>query len=237
MKKLFILSILFSPFLLSCDKEPEPEPEKIRSYCYLYHFVPELGSVIWEIDDIEVPEPKDYSVLLAGSVLLESASEEISFTVKHSGTKEVLVSQLVPMEQDKYYMIIVSGPADAPSLLIREIDTSRPQAGQVRFQAYHAANGQSSIDIYMGGSTPDKRVVSDLNLLSLSESFEVQDFDARAAITFTAHSEEYNQDSVILTSLYNDQIGSGASYLTVLAPFTFEPASELTIWLYSLPLE
>ena len=237
MKKLFILYILFSFVGLSCNNEPEPEPEVIRAYCYLYHFIPELGSVFWEVDDIEVPDEHFYGVQFQGSVLLETASEEIAFSVKHSGTKEVLVSQLLQLEKDKYYNVIVHGSKENPALLIREIETTHPQAGQVKFQFLHSISGQNSIDLYMGGSTPDKRIVSDLAYLSLSAPFEARSFDARAEITVTAHSEEYNQDSVLLTSVYNDLVIEGANYLSVVAPFTYDPQSDLTFWLYKLPLE
>ena len=238
MKKLFILSILFSFVLLSCNDEPEPEPEDIRAYCYLYHFVPELGSVIWEVDDSVLPEEQFYAAQFSGAVLLEADSEEISFTVKHSGTKEVLVSQLFQLEKDKYYNVIVRGSSEEPVLLIREIDTTHPASGNVKFQVLHSIAGQGPIDLYMGGSSANKRGVSDLPYLSLSTPFEAADYDARAAITVSAHSEEYHQDSVLLTSIYNDEIISGANYLSVVAPFTFNPADTLlTIWLYELPLD
>jgi hypothetical protein len=121
LKKLFILYILFSFVGLSCNNEPEPEPEVIRAYCY--HFIPELGSVFWEVDDSEVPDEHFYGVQFQGS-------------------------------------------KENPALLIREIETTHPQAGQVKFQFLHSISGQNSIDLYMGGSTPDKRVVSDLAYLS-----------------------------------------------------------------------
>jgi hypothetical protein len=107
----------------------------------------------------------------------------------------------------------------------------------VKFQIFHSAPGQASIDLYMGGNSADKLVVSDLDVYNFSEHFEAQDFDARAAITVAAHSQEFSQDSVILSSIYNEGISSSASYLGVLAPSTFEPDSELTLWIYDLPHE
>ena len=238
MKKLFILFILFSFLFVSCNDEPEPEPEVIRAYCFLYHFIPEHGSVLWEVDESALPEEQLYATQFSGAVVLESASEEISFTVKHSGTHEVLVSQLFQLEQDKYYNVIVRGSSEDPTLLIREIDTSHPGAGQVKFQILHSIAGQGPIDVYMGGNTVDNRGVSELPYLSLSTPFEVKDYDARAAISVTAHSEEYNQDSVLLTSIYNELITTGANYLSVVAPHTYYPTdTSLTFWLYELPLE
>jgi len=237
MKKLFIFSILFSLLTLSCNKEPEPEPEPevIRAYCNIYHFVSGLESVVWVVDDHEIPDPKVYAGQLQGSVLLETETDEINFTAKHSGTGAVLFSELLVLEKDKYYTVVAAGTEENPVLLFKEIETTPPQSGKVKFEILHSVIDQESIDVYMGGSTSVKRVVSDLNYNSLSLFFEVLESDARAAIIVSAHSEEYNQDSVLLSSVYNEQIVSGANYLSVVAPYTFDPESALTFWLYALP--
>lgn len=237
MKKILILSILLSSVLISCNKDPEPDPELIRAYCSLLHFIPEMGSVVWEVDDVEVPDEQYYANMFPGSIILEAAMEEITFTVKHSGTKEVLVSKLFQLEEDIYYNVIVCGSAEDPVLEIYEVDTSHPAAGKVKFQFLHSVPGQGPVDIYMGDTTLDKRVLSALGHLELSDHFEVSDFDVRASMTATAHSAEYDEDSVLLHSVYNDIIISGASYLSVLAHHSYESTSELTFWLYSLPLQ
>jgi hypothetical protein len=235
MKRLFILSILLSSVILSCNKDPEPEPEVIRAYCYLYHFIPEIRSVIWEADDSEVPDEKVYAYQFAGAVILESDAEDIPFTVKNSATSEILATEIFQLEKNKFYNIFACGSNDDPTLFIREIDTGQPQAGNVKFHVFHAAAGQNSVDVYMGDTTTEKRVVNDLAYLDLTTHFEVPEHDARAFIAVSKHSEEYHQDSVLLQSIYNDDIISGGSYLSVLAPFTYEPGSDLTFWLYLMP--
>ena len=236
MKRLLFISVLFSLFTLSCNKEPEPEPEVIRAYCYLYHFIPGMGSVIWEVDEYEVPEEQLFGLLFPGSLILESATQEMLISVKHPGTKEVLVSQLFTVEQDKFYTVIVGGSEADPSLLIDEIDTNQPAAGKVKFQVLHAIPDQGPVDLYMGDTTSGKRVITALEYEGLTDPFEVSDFDARALIATTAHSDEFDTDSLLIRSEYNDQVISGASYLTVLAHDTWETDSNLTYWLFSLPL-
>jgi hypothetical protein len=105
----------------------------------------------------------------------------------------------------------------------------------VKIQFFHAATDQDSIDVYMGGTTPDKKVVTGLNFNDFSDPFDVSNYDATVAITVSLHSDEYDQDSVLLTSVNNDLFQTDASYLAVVAPFTVDPLSELTLWLFSLP--
>jgi hypothetical protein len=195
-----------------------------------------MGSVIWEVDEYEVPEEQQYGQLFPGSLILESDTDEILFVVKHPGTKEVLLSQLFSLEQDKFYNVIVGGSEDDPSLLIDEIDTYPPAAAKVKFQIFHAIPDQGPVDLYMGDTTMDKRVLTALEYLDLTDPFEVTDFDARALIVVTAHSDEFDQDSLLIRAEYNDQVISGASYLTVLAHDTWNTDSKLVYWLYNLPL-
>jgi hypothetical protein len=134
-----------------------------------------------------------YAAQFSGAVLLETDSKEISFTVKYSGTNEVLVSQLFLLEKDKYYNVIVRGSSEEPVLLIREIDTTHPAFGNVKFQVLHSIAGQGPIDVYMGGTSVNKRGVSELPYLSLSTPFEVVDYDARAAIIVSGTNYLWNK--------------------------------------------
>jgi hypothetical protein len=235
MKKLFILSLLFSSIFLSCSKDPEPAPQPIRAYVYLEHFVPGRESIIWVVDGVEVPDKQDYSLYFPGAVILDAASEQIEFTVKHPVSGEVLASEILPLEQNKYYTVMFAGTVEDPVLLYNEIEIARPQPGKVKIQFFHAATDQDSIDVYMGGTTPDKKVVTGLNFNDFSDPFDVSNYDATVAITVSLHSDEYDQDSVLLTSVNNDLFQTDASYLAVVAPFTVDPLSELTLWLFSLP--
>jgi hypothetical protein len=140
---------------------------------------------------------------------------------------------MLQLEQNKFYNIIVCGPADDPTLLFNEIGLSQPQPGNVGLQALHSIPDQGPIDLYIGDTTQEKRLVTALNYLELTDRFEVPDFDIRLEMTLTAHADEFSQDSVLLTSEFND-IVTGANYLTVLAHFTPDTTSELTFWLYLL---
>ncbi len=45
---------------------------------------------------------------------LESDSEEIAFALKHSGTKEVLASEIFQLEKNKFYNVIACGSKEIP---------------------------------------------------------------------------------------------------------------------------
>jgi len=237
MKKLIIISLLLSVAVLSCKKEPEPEPEVTRAFVYLYHFVPGLESVTWTVDGVQVPENLPYSKYIAGGVVLDTTTEEIEFVVKHSVSGSILASRLLVLEEGKSYNIIFAGTTDEPVLLFNEIDTGMPQSGNIKFQFFHAAVVKDSIDVYMGDTTLEKRVVTDLGFNKLSDPFQANEYDARPKIIVTRHSDEYHAENVLLTSLYNDVLIVGANYLTVVAPFSSDTASPLTLWMFSLPLE
>lgn len=237
MKKLIFLSLLFSVLILSCNnKGPEPEPEFIRAYCYLYHFIPELEEVIWQVDGVEVPDGTAYALAFNGAILLEGTSEEIEFVVKAPGSGEVLASEVFLLERNKFYNIVIGGSNAEPTFLFSEVETSFPGSGNVKVQALHSIPGQGPIDLYMGDTTQNKRAVTALDFFEITDPFEVSDFDMRAFMAATAHSDAYEQDSVLLTSDFNE-IVTGGNYFAVVAPFTSDTTSELTFWLYGLPLQ
>jgi hypothetical protein len=237
MKKLIITSLLLSIVVLSCKKESEPEPRVIRAFVYLYNFLPGLEGINWTVDGVEVPEEMYYSKYLNGGVLLDSTSEEIEFFVKNAASGEILASRLLLLEEGKYYSVMFAGTLEDPVLLFYEIDTNMPVANRIKFQIFHAAVIQDSIDIYMGGTSPDKRVVTGLGFNKLTDPFDVIDADAMVNIIATLHSEEYNEENVLLSSQYNGIVVSGASYLGVVAPFTSDTSSDLTLLLIAQPLE
>jgi hypothetical protein len=238
MKNLLILSFVFPLVFMSCNKDPDPESEVKRAYCYLYNFVQGLENVVWEGAGSELPEAQLYSSSFPASVILQEDTEEILFAVKRPVSKDVLISYIVPLEKNAYYNVVAGGTAENPEMIINKIDTkNRPASGNVKFQILHAITGQNPIDVYMGGTTPEKRVVSSLDYFELSDPFETSDYDARSAIVVTKHSETYEQDSVLLNSIYNEDIISGASHFGIVAPLTFQEGSDLKFWVYSVPLE
>jgi len=235
MKKPFIFLVLIPLLLVSCKKDPEPQPEEIRAYVSIVSLIRETFALTWVVDDIEVQDEQGYGSRLLGAVLLESDSEEISFTAKNSDTGAQIESLLLTMEKDKQYLIVLYGSADDPVLAFQEVESTRPQDGNVKFHFLHAASSLDSIDVYMGGTEVEDRVVEDLSFTEFSGYFEVLDYEARNSVVVSVHGDVYDPEKEILSYEYNDLIASNISYFSVLAYTIGDPLdSEPKLWLYDL---
>lgn len=238
MKKLLIFFLLVPLFLVSCKKDPEEEPVEIRTYVMIHSLLKESFTLTWSADDVEVPTAQGYGDRILGAILMDDVSQEISFTVKNSGTGELIESLLLNMDMNTFYMIVLYGTADDPVLFVEELDTTRPMSGNVGFHFLHVAPDLDSVDIYMGGTEVTDRKVTDLSYTEFSDRFEVLDYVARSSVTVAIHGDTYDPEKEVLNYTYNDLIVSGTIYLSVLGYDSGDPAdTDLKLWLYDLPTD
>jgi len=236
MKKLLLSLILIPLVLVSCKKDPEPQPEEIRSYVSILSLVKHNDNITWVVDGVEVQNEQVYGSRILGAVLLDADTEEISFTAENSNTGSVIESLLLTMEKDKHYLILLYGTADDPILEVKEVESDEVTSGYIRFQFLHASPDVDSMDVFMGGTEVDDRVLTDLSFGEFSEAFEVVEYKARASVTLAIHDETYNPENEILNYDYNDLLVSDASYFSVLAYEIGDPADTVPkLWLYDLP--
>lgn len=236
MKKLLLSLILIPLVLVSCKKDPEPQPEEIRSYCSIISLVKQQDNISWVVDEVEVNNEQVYGSRILGAVLLDTEIQEISFTAENSNTGSVIESLLLTMEKDKHYLILLYGTADDPILEVKEAESDQATSGHIRFQFLHASPDVDSMDVFMGGTEVDDRVLTDLSFGEFSESFEVVEYKARASVTLAIHDETFNPENEILNYDYNDLLVSDASYFSVLAYEIGDPADTVPkLWLYDLP--
>ena len=93
-----------------------------------------------------------------------------------------------------------------------------------------------SVDIYVCGTDPEKRVVTDLSYTEYSGYFEVNSYEASASVTVAVHGDVYDPEKELLNYAYNDLITSDINYLSVLGFAEGDPLeTELKLWLYDLP--
>jgi hypothetical protein len=236
MKKLLIFFVFVPLLLASCKKDPEPQPVEIRSYVVITSLLKESFDISWEVDGIVVPTHQGYGSRILGAVLLETQTQDISFTAKNADTGSQIESLLLTMDKDTYYLIVLYGSAEEPVLAIQEIETTRPYTGQVKFQFLHAATSLDSVDVYMGGTEADDREITDMSFTEFSGYFEVSDYRARTSVTVSIHGDVYDPEKKILNYEFNDLIVSNTNYLSVIAYASGDPLdSEYKLWLYDLP--
>ena len=222
--------------MASCKKDPVEQPEEIRSYVSIVSLLKEHFTITWVVDGTEVPDEQAYGSRILGAVLLQSDTEEISFTAKNESTGSQIESLLLTMDKDKHYLIVLYGSAEEPLLDFQEAEITRPQSGNVIFQFLHAVPSADSIDVYMGSTEADDRVVSDLSFTEYSEYFEVFDYKARQSVTLSVHGDVYDPGKEVLSYEYNDLIVSNTIYFSVLGYAIGDPDdTELKLWLYDLP--
>jgi len=236
MKKLILFLILIPILLVSCKKDPEPAPVEIRSYVSIISLLKEPFTVTWVVDDVEVPDDQDYGSRILGAVILDTQTEEISFTAKNSDTGSQIESLLLTMEMNEHYLIVLYGSAEEPVLDFQELVSTAPQSGHVKFIFLHAAASLDSVDVYIGGTEVDDRVVTDMHFTEYSDYFEVLDYEAKTSVTVSEHGDSYDPEKELLNYEYNDLIVSEANYFSVVAYAIGDTLdSELKLWLYDLP--
>jgi len=238
MKKQFIFFIFIPLLLVSCKKDPEPQPVEIRAYASIISLLREPFAVTWVVDGVVVPDEQAYGSRIMGGILLEGATEEISFTAENSDNGAQIESLLLTMDRDKDYLVVLYGSAEEPLMEFQELETSRPEPANVKFLFLHAAASLDSVDIYMGGTEVGNLEVSDLSFSEQSEYFEVSEYNARTSVTVTEHGDVYDPEKELLNYTYNDLIKSNTNYFSVVGNVNGDTAdSELKLWLYNLPTQ
>ncbi len=223
----------------SCNNDPEPEPlpEEDRAYITLYNFLSEPFEVKWEVDEVEVRDAHSYATIIVGGVLLDGESEEISFVVNNGFNGLFLESKTIRMTKDKYYIAVIFGTEEDPVLLCQELETSPPASDHLNIRFLHATDSLDSVDVYIGGTSNEKMLISGLTFGSISDYEVVSDNDVRASVTVTLHDSIYKEENELLSYDDNNLVKNNSNNLTVIAPSTNTSPSVLTVWLYEQPKE
>mgnify|MGYP000051545066 CR=1 FL=1 len=137
MKKLFILSIFFSLIFLSCNDDQEPEPEIIRAYCYLYHFIPEIGSVIWDVDEVEVPTEKVYAYQFPqGRSPLNQTLKRLFLPLNTRGPRRYWQAKFFSSKRINIIMSLPAGQKMIPPFLFRKLKPASPRQEKSSFRSF-----------------------------------------------------------------------------------------------------
>lgn len=229
MKKIYLILIVLTA-LAGCEKN-EPVPEVIRAYCYFYNFLIS-DPVIWEVNGVALPET-DYGDRFLGAVLLDTESQEIPFNVKNANMGTEYWSQDLQLEKNGYYVLVITGTEEEPVVLINDEVRINPGGGMIRFQFLQAASDIDSLDVYMGGTNPEDKVLSAIDYTEFSDYFLVEDYKPNTSTIVTLAGDTFEQDSVLIDYQYNETLQSATNYMVVVAHADGLLTSDITLFLFS----
>ena len=232
---LFALVVL----LAGCDNEPEPEPtlpESIKSYFILYNFLMEPYDVAWDVGGTVVHTSQPYGVPIIGLSILDNIRQDVTFTVRKSGTSQVVESDIYTMHKDRFYIVSVLGSEEDPYILFEPMNLDPPAAGMVRVRFMQAVRELNPVDIYIGGNTPGKRLITGITYTDITGYVDVTEDDAWHSLLVTPY-ETAPTDSTILSFTENEVFEPDLVYLGVITHISNTPSSSIQMLLYGQPLE
>ncbi|MEN8203238.1 MAG: hypothetical protein ABFS28_11630 [Bacteroidota bacterium] len=234
--RLVTFVLILSIILPGCLNEPDPPlPDSIRSYFILYNFLSESYDVHWDINEIGVESSQAYGLHLPGFSTLEEIKEDVLFSVKEAGSMRVIRSDTFTMEQNHYYIVSIMGTEQEPYILFEPMDLDAPSTGMVRLRLMQTAMEMGPVDLYIGGSTPDHKVISGIAYTDISDYIEASEEELWEAIIITPFGIS-PADSTILLFTANDVFTPNYVYLGVVGHVTNSPSSTLHLLLYDQPV-
>jgi len=231
---LLILMFVITGCTKVSDQEP-PIPDPIKSYFNIYNFLSEPYDVAWEIDD-EVVEPvQTYGSPILEFSIMEKEVQDLMFTAKEAGADHVIKNIVHQAKQNHYYTVSLMGNETDPLILIEPMELKKPSMGQVKLRFMHTAMELGALDIYIGGSSPDHKALSNVRYALLTEYFEASQKNLWEAIIVTPNNVA-PEDSTLLSFTANNIFLPNHIYMGVIGHTTSSPSSSLHLQLYNQPV-
>ncbi|MEZ5069950.1 MAG: DUF4397 domain-containing protein [Bacteroidales bacterium] len=239
MKKILPFALILAPLLfVSCEKEdPDPEEETNRAYVMIQNFMLGEESIQWVIGGVEMEGTQSYGIPINGYKDLETTSQDILFVAQNASGTTALDSITLTMENGKYYLVALVGDDSGDTTIVRTLEGLTSASGMVEAQFIHGSPGAEPIDVYLGGTDPEDRAISDLAFGHLSDAVLVEGYNIRYSLIIADHADSYEESDKQLEYLLSDQILDNHSYLFILGHEDYSPDSDLAVWLYDLPIE
>jgi len=235
MKRLVVFQLILFFVLPGCLKNLDPPgPDPIQSYFGIYNFHTESYDLHWDINEEVFESSHAYGVALQGFVQLTDTKGDITFTIKESDSDRVIQSRTFLMEQYQYYSVSIMGNEEEPYLLFQQMDLSKPSTGMIRLGLMHTAMDVGLVDLYVGGTTPDHRVISGIEYAEITDYIEASEEELWEAVIITPM-EMSPADSTILSYSANNAFFPDQVYLGVMGHSTNSSSSSLHFHLFNQP--
>ena len=237
MKKTHAILLFLMVFGASClkDPDPTPPPSLIGSYINLYNFLTESYDIAWEIDDEIVESEHTYGTALLEFIEMDKEEQDATFTVKESKSTLLVDSEVYEIEQNQFYSVSILGNEKDPHILFETMEVQKPSLGLVKLRFMHTTLGLDNVDLYIGGFTPEHKVISELSFAQTTEYLEASQKDLWESIIVTPANVS-PEDSSILSYTANDVFLPNNIYLGVIGHATSSANSSLQLQLYKQPV-
>lgn len=184
--KLFILPILLSVFIVSCDDDDIKEIVNANSsFLRAVHASPDAPDVDVEVNDMTALQNVTYT---QSSPYTEVPSN-LNVKIKVAGTDNVVIDEDLELEPDDEHTLLAVNTVENIEPLLLFDDNTPPASGNSKARALHAAPGAPNVDIYITGPDDDISVLPPtlMNIPFLAESdyLEVPSGDYRVRVTPT----------------------------------------------------
>jgi len=114
-------------------------------------------------------------------------------------------------------------------------ELQKPALGLVKLRFMHTTLGLDAVDLYIGGHTPEHKVVSEISFAQTTDYLEASQEDLWDSIIVTPMNVS-PEDSSILSYTSNNVFLPNQIYLGVIGPTTNSSSSALQLQLYIQPV-
>ncbi len=235
MKKIVVLlmgSLLFFP---GCLGDPDPVPETIEARLVFYNNLMEPDKVVWEVDNSVSLSGQSYGLPAEGVAELEDYSQLVHIKASSLEGGIALDSLDYHLDPFRYYMISILGTEEEPHLICDTMDTAFPTLGLMKMRFLQAAENMGTIDIYVGGGTPEHRILSGIEYSRLSDYVEASQESFWHAIIITP-TGILPGDSTILSYTVNNSFIPNNTYLGIINHTEIDPESSFRMQVFNQPV-
>ena len=225
--------LLILSAVISCKTdEPAPAPPLVYEGAEIStrNYITSTLSLDFFIDTTKVGSALSYAFSSRNSFEWVVDAPGVQFTILDAtDNTAVLFTTGIAVEKDALYYAAVVGPETSGSVVFAVNEKTLPAAGNVRMRVLHAYQDVGAVDLYIGGTTPEHKVITNLLFGGLSDYIEVSHTDVSTMIICTETGVLPDPDTNLLTTLENTLHETDKIYLNALASDTKEATSTFSL--------
>jgi len=220
--------------IISCNKDEDPAPAPPLVYegaaLSTRNYITSDLTLDFFIDTARVASGLSYGFGNKSDFEWVVDAPGVQFSILDAtDNTSVLFTTGIAVEKDALYYAAVVGPENAGSVVFAVNEKTLPAAGNVRMRVLHAYQDVGAIDLYIGGTTPEHKVITDLAFGGLTSYIEVSHTDVSTMIICTETGVLPDPATNLLTTLENTLHEADKIYLNALASDTKEATSTFSL--------